>query len=207
MTMKKIFLLLAVAATAVACNDMNDSMLSPDEVFSSEIEELIKSQNGKFNDDEFYAKLTSSVAIRTESIFYLHDGTTSLSGKIENNVPQTNEYLFFNDNTYWACFDPYFHIGAEYPDPPVVGAIRNEWNYDYESNEITVVWKERFHGNKLYEWVSKVVYFDGDTMILRGRFSLFDDAYKEVIKIFSLKDGREEYEKKYECNIDEYLGR
>ena len=199
--MKKIYLFMAICCLGMyACNDMNDSSLSSaDEMFVAEIEELISTQKGEFNDEELYAKLTSSVATVSESIYYSHDGKTSLTTMIDSDAPAVDIYLFFDDNTYWACYDPFFHPSLR--EEPIDGSIRNSWSYDFESNELTIVCDE-----KDWKWVSTVEYFDGDKMITRGYFKLFDSGFKEVVNIIKFEEGREEAEKKFEFDLKEYSG-
>lgn len=185
----------------VSCNENNDingnTEMTPEEKYSIEIENLISTQNGEFNSEELYSKLTSSVLLFEEGIYHHHNGEIS-KPMFESNDPQTKKYLFFNDNKYWACFDEIEFPGQYYsPDPC---SVKNDWSYNFENNELTIV-VTRIFECRTCEVKSKVVYFDGYKMITRGCFHDFDPLFKEVVNIFKFEGDREIAEETYKPDV------
>ena len=198
--MKRIYIILAILGFGLSsCNDINDyNDMTPDEKYSTEIESLITTQNGKFNSDELYSKLTSSVLILDQSIYHYHNGEVSTTLMLESDEPQTTKFLFFKDNKYWACYDIIEMPGSFFSAEP--SSLKNDWNYNLENNELTVVMSKIFN-NYSCEAKSKVVYFDGSTMITRGNFNIHDYMFKEVVNIFKFDAERATAEEKYKSDI------
>lgn len=201
--MKRIYIITAVLCLGLfACNDINDLNsdigMTTDEKFVTEMEDLISAQDGNFDRKELYSRLTSSVLIWNDAIFYWHSGEVTRYTLVDSNEPQPSQYLFFDDDQYWTCYDAVGYPGYSWSTEPC--SLKNDWNYNLETNELTIKVDAIFE-SIAYEAKSEVVFFDGVTMMTKGYFRLHDKGFKEVINIFKFEEERKAAEDKYKSDL------